>query len=227
MLKYYYADNKGVIMDQKEKSRQTVDYILNCGIKEFAEKGKAVSLNGICKVYGISKGKLYHHFVSKDELLGACVCYCLNALADSIDNFEVDHTISAFENFHNYYSERIIRWQNNPNQLITLRNAYALRDVVFSFESLNNINKVQQRWRESKRKKILEILHSQNNKMRISDENISGVMLLMYENTFQVLEDKMLSAVKEKNDEAIKRYSKSLIEYHDSIINMVLYGAFE
>ncbi len=214
-------------MEQKEKSRQTVEYILNCGIKEFAEKGKAVSLNGICKTYGISKGKLYHHFTSKDELLGACICYCLNALADSIDNFEVNHTISVFDNFHNYYSERIIRWQNYPDQLIALRNAYALRGIVFSSESLNNISRIQQRWRESKRDKILEILHSQNNKLRISDENISSVMLLMYENTFQVLEDKMLSAVKEKNEEAISCYSKNLIEYHDSIINMVLYGAFE
>jgi len=214
-------------MDQKEKSRQTVEYILNCGIKEFAEKGKSVSLNGICKTYGISKGKLYHHFASKEELLGECVCYCLNALADSIDDFEVDYSLPVFDNFHNYYSERIMRWQNYPDQLIALRNAYALRGIVFSSESLKRINECQLRWRESKRDKILEILHSQNNKMRISDENISCVMLLMYENTFQVLEDKMLAAVKEKNEDAISYYSKNLIEYHDSIINMVLYGAFE
>lgn len=214
-------------MEQKEKSRQTVDYIIHCGIDEFAEKGKLISLNGICRKYDISKGKLYHHFSSKDELLCACVCYCLNALADSIENFEVDGSISAFENFHNYYLDKICRWQKYPNQLIALRNAYTLRDSVFSAESMDKIHSSQLRWRKAKKVKILELLQSNNNKMRINSENVSEVMLLMYENTFQVLEDKMLESVKQKEYNALKQYSEELMAYHDSIINMVLYGAFE
>lgn len=227
MLKFRYRDEKGEFMDQKEKSRQTIEYIVKCGIEEFAEKGKLVSLNGICQKYNISKGKLYHHFTSKDELLCDCVCYCLSSLTESIYAFEVDPAVSVLQNFHDYYYQKILMWQANPSHLRALRNAYSLRNVVFSAASMEKIRKFQDAWRESKKVKIFELLNSNNDKMRIDAENVSEVMLLMYENTFQVLEDKMLAAVANGDCERLEKISDELMEYHDSIINMILYGAIE
>lgn len=215
-------------MEQKEKSRQSIDYIINCSIDEFARAGRLVSLNSICQNHNISKGKLYHHFSSKDELLCACVCYCLDSLRNNIDSFQVDSSLSVHRIFHDYYSDRMEHWIQFPNQLTVLRLAYVLsQSDVFSEDSLNEIRKHQLKWRQSKKKKILEIIHSNNNKLRMSDDGIADMLLLMYENTFQVWEDKMITASRNNNKEATVKFAKELIDYHDTIINTVLYGVLE
>lgn len=212
-------------MNQKEKSNQTILNIIDAGINEFAENGRLVSLNGICQKYNISKGKLYHHFSSKDELLCTCVCYALDNLTETIDNFSVNNNLSIKENFHNYYKERIHHWYENPNQLTVLRLAYSLRKKIFTSESLNELLRHQTGWRESKKKKILEIIHSNNTVLRMNDENIAEVILIMYENTFQTLEDKMLIEIKNNNIIETQKTAKELLTYHDTIIDMILYGA--
>lgn len=227
MLQFLYCLLKGENMEQKEKSKQAINYIINCGINEFAEKGHLVSLNGICKKYNISKGKLYHHFSSKEELMCACICTCLKELTQNINNFNVNNALTAKENFHNYYFERINHWHKNYNQLTVLRLAYSLSNNVLNDESLNKIKAYRDDWRCTKKNKILEILHSENNSLRINDENIAEIMLLMYENTFQVLEDKMINAIKSDNINDTKIFTQNLIDYHDSIIDMILYGAIK
>lgn len=214
-------------MNQQEKSFKSAIYIIEAGIDEFADKGRLISLNGICQNHGISKGKLYHHFSSKDELLCACVCHALDKLTADIDDYQIDDSISIKDNFHNYYMERINHWTENPNELIVLRLAYSLRRKIFSDESLKKMQEYQNEWRQAKKYKILQIIHSKNNTLRINDESIAEIMLLMYENTFQVLEDKVISSVKSGDAKSTEEYTKQLIAYHDTIINMILYGAFE
>lgn len=214
-------------MNQREKSTISTIAIIEAGINEFAAKGRLISLNGICQNHGISKGKLYHHFSSKDELLCACVCHALNKLTSDIDDYQIDDSISIKDNFHNYYMQRIYHWKENPNELIVLRLAYNLRQKIFSDESLQKINEYQLEWRKAKKVKILQMLHSKNNTLRISDESIAEIMLLMYENTFQVLEDRVISSLKTEDIQTTEKYTEELIDYHDTIINMILYGAFE
>ncbi len=214
-------------MNQKEKSVNTINFIIECAMEEFAENGINASLNAICKKNGISKGKIYHHFSSKEDLLCECVCHSLEILTTAIDDYKIDNSISIYKNFHNYYAEHVLHWCENPNQLILLRMAYSLHKSIFSSESFKKIEYYQKLWRKTKKKKLLQILHSQNNKLRISDDAVSDIILLMYENTFQVLEDKMINAVKSNDGQTAKAYANALIEYHDAIIYMILYGAFE
>lgn len=49
----------------------------------------------------------------------------------------------------------------------------------------------------------------------------------MYENTFQTLENRMIHAVKKGDEEEVKKTEKDLIDYHDAIIDMILYGALK
>ncbi len=214
-------------MNQTEKSANTIDFITNCAIEEFAENGVDFSLNAICKKNGISKGKLYHHFSSKEDLMCECVCRSLELLAASIDDFEVENSVSIYRNFHNYYAEHIMNWCENPNQLIVLRSAYSQHKSIFSSESLKKINQYHNNWRKTKKQKFLQILNYNNCEMRISTDVVTDILLLMYENTFQVLEDKMIIAVKSNNDQEVKKYTRELMEYHDILINMILYGAIE
>lgn len=59
----------------------------------------------------------------------------------------------------------------------------------------------------------------------MNDENIAEVILIMYENTFQTLEDKMLIEIKNNNIIETQKTAKELLTYHDTIIDMILYGA--
>lgn len=61
-------------MKQEEKTKRTKERILAAAMVEFGEKSyDAASINTICSESGISKGLLYHNFVSKEELYLQCV----------------------------------------------------------------------------------------------------------------------------------------------------------
>lgn len=214
-------------MNQREKSINSIYYIIECAIEEFADNGSDVSLNNICKQNGISKGKLYHHFSSKEELLCACVCYALDNLATDIDEFEMDDSLRIEENLHDYYAARIRYWHENPTHLTILRMAYVLRRREFSDESMIKIAQHKQNWDNAMKNKVLEIIHSENNKLKISDEDFAELMILLYENTFQAMESKIVRAVINNETENIKILSDALLKYYDNIILTVLYGIFE
>lgn len=214
-------------MNQREKSINSIYYIIECAIEEFADKGSDVSLNHICKQNGISKGKLYHHFSSKEELLCACVCYALDNLATDIDEFEMDDSLRIEENLHDYYAARIRYWHENPTHLTILRMAYVFRRRAFSDESMIKIAQHKQNWDNAMKNKVLEIIHSENNKLKISDEDFAELMILLYENTFQAMESKIVRAVINNETENVKILSDALLKYYDNIILTVLYGIFE
>ncbi len=82
-------------------------------------------------------------------------------------------------------------------------------------------------WEQAKREKFLSILHSGNSQLRVNDDNIAEIILIMYENTFQILENQMIRAVKNGNKDEIEKSTNDLINYHDAIIDMILYGAIK
>ncbi len=66
-------------MNREEKNRQTQGKILASATAEFAAHGyEAASLNTVCLNGGVSKGIIYHYFISKDGLYLACLkeCFC-------------------------------------------------------------------------------------------------------------------------------------------------------
>lgn len=82
-------------------------------------------------------------------------------------------------------------------------------------------------WEQAKRENFLSILHSGHSQLRVNDDNITEIILIMYENTFQILENKMIRAVKNGNKDEIEQSTNDLINYHDAIIDMILYGAIK
>ena len=60
--------------------------ILEVGAELFAEHGyEAVSLRHICEAAQVSKGAIYHHFSSKEDLLSAIVISSLEQLLDEVE----------------------------------------------------------------------------------------------------------------------------------------------
>ena len=63
------------------------DRILDAGARLFADHGyEAVSLRQICDEARVSKGAIYHYFLSKEELLSAIVVASLEQLAEHVEN---------------------------------------------------------------------------------------------------------------------------------------------
>jgi AcrR family transcriptional regulator len=57
-------------MTKKEDKKKRIDSILSAAVDVFIEKGyEGASMNEIAARAGISKGGLYHHFISKDMVL--------------------------------------------------------------------------------------------------------------------------------------------------------------
>ena len=101
-------------MTQKEKSKLTYDKITNASLKEFGTKSyEAASINNICVENNISKGLLYHHFKSKDELYLNCVKLCFDSITEFISKTEFDFT--DINNFINQIlSRRMKFFEFNP-----------------------------------------------------------------------------------------------------------------
>ena len=59
-------------MPKKYNSQATIENILTVSAKLFLEKGfDKTSIQDIAEAAGISKGAIYHHFKSKDEIISA------------------------------------------------------------------------------------------------------------------------------------------------------------
>jgi AcrR family transcriptional regulator len=69
-----------------EPGAQLAERILDVGAQLFSEHGyEAVSLRDICEAAGVSKGAIYHHFLSKEHLLADIVVSALKALLEHIE----------------------------------------------------------------------------------------------------------------------------------------------
>ena len=69
-------------MNQKEKSRQSREKIIESAIQEFGTKGfRGATINAVCG-HGIAKGLLYHYFSGKEELFLICAEKCFSSFIE-------------------------------------------------------------------------------------------------------------------------------------------------
>jgi AcrR family transcriptional regulator len=70
----------------QDRSATTITNILDAAGQLFAEKQYAeVSLREITELAGVTKGALYHHFATKEELYLQAVYRCLNEVKEAIE----------------------------------------------------------------------------------------------------------------------------------------------
>lgn len=213
-------------MEQKEKSRQSIEFIINCAINEFNEHGEGFSINLLCKKYGISKGKLYHHFTSKEDLIAASACHCFDSITNRVSAYRIDSNLSIEENLHYFYQDRIDSRKKDPKYLLFVNRMqpiwYSLNDEV-----IQKISQSKDKWRQSKIKKILDILRIDEDNIKAEPVQIAKVINLMYEHTLSSLENQMVNELKHNEIERANKSAEELLKYHDSIMDMILYGGLK
>ena len=75
-------------MSKEYNSQATIETILSVSAKLFLEKGfDKTSMMDIAKTAGISKGAIYHHFQSKDEIIKSVTERQAQAVKDAMENF--------------------------------------------------------------------------------------------------------------------------------------------
>ena len=110
-------------MTRKEPRENRVAAILQSAIAEIVEKGyERASMDGIALRAGLTKGGLYHHFKSKDEILMECNMLLMEPVLELMQRaLESDSPLAGLRE---YLRGHLAYWANHP------------KEVVFTFLSL-------------------------------------------------------------------------------------------
>ncbi|MGN1349252.1 MAG: TetR/AcrR family transcriptional regulator, partial [Acutalibacteraceae bacterium] len=141
-------------MKQEERTKQSVEEIINAAVEEFAAKGyENAVVNNICRNNGISKGKLFHHFKGKDDLFLACCKYTGELFAEHNRRFTPSASKSFQENLHDYFDHRNIfylrkkgsidiLWMINKNEIPKFRSEIGELYENLKESNIENLRKI-------------------------------------------------------------------------------------
>ena len=209
------------------KGNKSMELIINYAIDEFAQSGSKASINTICSKYNISKGRMYHFFASKEDLLCCCFEYSLDKISKTIESFEVDPSLSVERNFHKYYINIINHWLKNPNEIIVIKLESKAASLSFTKENKNRIIKKRNEWSDTVTKKFLEIISKKNMKTKIDEEMTNRMVSILYNQLFLTFSNDLISALKDKDYARAKQMKINLLKYFDIVIETFLYGIID
>lgn len=120
-------------MTKKESKEKRIEQILQAAVSEFLDKGyEGASMESIARRAGLTKGGVYHHFTSKDEILAAAndlFQQPVNELATSARMHP-----SALEGLREFMRGYIEHWGSHS------------REVAFVFLSLSKMLAIAELW---------------------------------------------------------------------------------
>lgn len=209
------------------KGDKSIELIINYAIDEIAENGHKVSINGICNKYNISKGRMYHFFSSKEELLYSCFQISLERITKTITDFETDENLSLEKNFHNYYLSIINHWLKHPNEIIVIRTVTRMASYAFSDEYVKKLTDIKNEWAISVTDKFLEIIKSEHKNMRVDTDIANQIISTLYKQLFLTFSNELISALKEQDYVKAKVIKVKLLKYYDILISTFLYGIID
>jgi AcrR family transcriptional regulator len=104
-------------MTKNESKQKRMSDIIHAALDEFLEKGyETTSMEAIALRAGISKGGLYHHFKSKDEIL----LYVNQKLDEPINQIKQEalKKTSAVEALTLYLKKYLLFWQQHEKEIV-------------------------------------------------------------------------------------------------------------
>ncbi len=209
------------------KGDKSIELIIGYAIDEIAEKGNNVTINQICEKHNISKGRMYHFFTSKEDLLYHCVKYSLDQVTKTITDFETDDNLSLKKNLHNYYLTMINHWLRHPNEIIVIRTIMKMASYAFSEENKKKLINLKNEWASAVTSKFINIIKNKNKKMRVNDIITGQIISTLYKQLFLTFSNELISALKEHDYVKAKAIKVKLLKYYDILISTFLYGILD
>lgn len=211
-------------MKKTEKSSSRLE-IIQAAIAAFSAYGpEKMSLNQMCRTHNISKGRLYHHFSSKEEIFCACVDYVMNSFVEDIRRFEVRAEQTFQENLHNYYVSRIHYWMQYPDH-------YNIAKLAINNTNSEIVKAIQpsvKLYDEAVLNKLVEILRYGKLLQWLDDEHLShgltNIVRVVNEGLFFPDISRIVNAVRQGRDDVAKQRKDDLIQLYDRFIDTILYG---
>ncbi|MEN6369693.1 MAG: TetR/AcrR family transcriptional regulator [Thermotogota bacterium] len=116
-------------MTAKEPKEQRVDDVIRAAVAEFVEKGfEGASVESIAKRAKLTKGGLYHHFKSKDEILLAANDQFMDPIRRMAEKAEAAASPAA--GLGAFFLAYLEHWRERPRELavVALTLAKAVQD---------------------------------------------------------------------------------------------------
>lgn len=208
-------------MKREEKNKKSTTEIITAAIRLYAKTGSTdISLNELCRENKISKGKFYHYFSSKNDLLLVAASYVMDDMCADIENFHVDRNSSLEENLKKYYAARISYWLNNPNHFMLLFMLMSSHDYDFrsQFKPLN------EKFGSALDSKTMEIIHAADVEINIPDNELLEVLQVIYNNMFLIDMHKIISAYMKGETAHAQKLGADLLGLYTRLVNVLLYG---
>ena len=123
----------------KDKSENTKALILKTAYELFSTHGYGktpVSL--IIKHAGISKGGLYHHFKSKEEIIDALARIQVDGMVKIIEEISVQKNLTAIEKFNNVIAQVQQVRSENKEQLYRLFEAFMRKENILLKDKIDS-----------------------------------------------------------------------------------------
>ncbi len=208
-------------MKQEEKNRRSRELIELAAIHGFARQGlDNANLNQLCRENGISKGKLYHYYASKDDLIVACAARIVERLEADVRAFQVDPNKDIAGNLHTYYDERVCFWREHPDAFLfichclstddpALRAQLSMESMVFSM---------------GMKEKTLEIIHASGASISVSDSDMYSTMRVMYDYLLVKYMHRVVDLNAAGDTDAADREQQALLDHYDRLIHILLHG---
>lgn len=208
-------------MKRAEKSKKSTTQIIEAAIKLYSKAGGPdISVNKLCRENNISKGKFYHYFSSKEDLLAVCASYVVDNMCEGVENFKVDPQKPLEENLKGYYAARIDYWIEHIDYFTLAYTLLASHDYEFR----KQFKPLRDKFDASLNAKAMEILHAANVKKNISDNELLEVLKAVYDNMFLNDMYKMIAALIKGDNAQAQKLSDDLVRLYTRLINVLLHG---
>lgn len=123
-------------MKQEEKSKLTKEKILLSAQNLFSSKGyDETTMDDIAEFSGNTKGALYHHYKSKQDILRAMILQYIENLSDYMKALTLDTQLSAKQKIH----QIIERFSNNLEQEMFIQNDWLEKVPLFFYTVLKTL----------------------------------------------------------------------------------------
>lgn len=208
-------------MKREEKSKQSFENITDSAIKMFADNGSFdISINELCREFNISKGKFYHYFNSKDELVRVTINKIVDDLCNDVESFEIYDTSDLEGALISYYTERINYWVEHPERYIVLN---------FLFIAPNDVKLVDYAGLKNKfdlvrSTKIIEILSKCNCFTDLPDKDILDITRVLYDNMFIRNVHKIVMSIRNGDKRLSEQLYLELQTLYTKLVHIMLYG---
>lgn len=203
-------------MNREEKSQLSINRIIAASTEEFGTHGySSSSVNNICRNGNISKGMLFHHFHSKEELFCQCVSRCIDELCNYIIERCVNLDYQNPENITEHFMLRVEFFEAHPHY----RQIFftAMYDQPKGMEE--KIQQMTNKLSETNQTILLKLLKQYKLKDQIDPDEVAA-SILDFSNYLNV---KYKAKIHESSSEIAEIIEKQQREFAN-LIAMVLYG---